>query len=54
MRVWVVMGNDFPHSAHKTEEGAQGEIEKKKAERGHSSYPPPRIYWRAYEFDLKE
>lgn len=54
MKVYVTMGNDYPHSVHKTEEGAEKEIKKKKAERGRSSYPPPLVYWRVYDFDLEE
>lgn len=48
MKVFVVMGNDFPDAVFLTEEGANKYIEKKKKDS--KEY---RIYWRFYAFEAK-
>lgn len=57
MKVWVIMGNDFPDAVYGNEEAAGKYIDKKKIEkeehkkRGESG---SMIYWRPYEFELIE
>ena len=64
MKVWVVMGNDYPDSVHASEEAAELYIAKLKvlaAEEAQHLYPDirsrtahvMRIYWRHYEFKVK-
>lgn len=54
MKVWVIMGNDFPNSVFSNEEDADAYVacmdaaEKKKL-KGFG----PRIYWRSYEFEVE-
>jgi hypothetical protein len=47
MKVFVVMGNDFPAAVFDNEETAEAYIEHIKSEK-----PNPHIYWRVYPFDL--
>lgn len=54
------MGNDYPSAVFDTEEKADAHVEEKKAEdkARHEKERPtwpysPRIFWRAYEFELK-
>lgn len=53
MKVWVIMSNDFPDSAHASEEAAEKYVAAKKAEHEAACDDRrigPRVYWRAYEF----
>lgn len=59
MKVWVIMGNDYPDAVIGSEEEAKDYIDKKKKEdiqKREKAMPGygPRIYWRSYEFDLIE
>lgn len=64
MKVWVVMGNDYPDSVYKTENAAATFInakneEREKADRkkrrlGSGSGGYGRIYWRSYEFEIQK
>lgn len=54
MKVWVIMGNDFPDAVRLTKAEADAYVAEKQAEDA-ASRPAgyaARIYWRAYEFDL--
>lgn len=55
MKVYVVMGNDYPDSVFNTEEAAEAYCQKRKNEPGnkHDLGNSYRIYWRVYEFDLR-
>jgi hypothetical protein len=56
VRVFVVMGNDYPDSVFASEADAEAYIQQKKDEPGnrHEHGGGYRIYWRAYEFELRE
>lgn len=66
MRVWVIMGNDFPEAVKLSEKDAEDFIKKmkKKEEKEeqvkqpmgprpkiYSMGPRQKIYWRSYEFE---
>lgn len=53
MRVWVIMGNDYPDAVFASEEAANAYVETKKAEPASQGQFSPRIYWRAYDFQLQ-
>jgi hypothetical protein len=56
MRVWVLMGNDYPDSVYDTEATADAAAEEKKrqcAAEQRVKQTRTRIYWRHYEFELK-
>lgn len=54
-RVFVVMGNDYPHSVYATEEAAERFIAAaRKARDKETGVSGSRIYWRAYEFPVLE
>lgn len=54
MKVWVVMGNDFPNAVFSSEAAADEYCARKKAEPPvhHGNFR--RIYWRTYEFELQQ
>ena len=53
MKVWVVMGNDYPDSVFWTEEAANRYCEERRNEPGNKrEYGGYRIYWRAYGFEV--
>lgn len=56
MKVFVVMGNDFPESVFETEAAAEKYVEQKKAAdpEHRKQYGGPRIYWRTYEFEVRQ
>lgn len=54
MKVWVIMGNDFPDAVFSSEKAADKHVEKMKAETDKRPGGTPRIYWRSYEFTLRE
>jgi hypothetical protein len=57
MKVWVVMGNDYPDAVFSSEKAADDFIAEKKREHEakahHEGGAHWKIYWRAYEFDLR-
>ena len=57
MKVWVVMGNDYPSGVFSSEDLANKHIDHQKAKLAKQQehldkYMRPRIYWRATEFNL--
>lgn len=52
MKVFVVMGNDFPDSVFDSEDAAEAACDSKRAERERSPTGHRAIYWRIYEFTL--
>jgi hypothetical protein len=50
MKVYVVMGNDFPDCVFSTEKSAEEYCVKKKLENKLDRL----IYWRYYEFEVKQ
>lgn len=50
-KVYIVMGNDFPDAVFRTEEGAEKYCHEKPKIDAASNR---RIYWRWYEFEVKE
>lgn len=54
MKVYVVMGNDYPDSVFLSEEVAQSYCDEKNAESKREAGPlgGRRVYWRHYEFEL--
>ena len=55
MKVYVIMGNDFPESVFASEEVAERYVKAKMADPAnrHERSNTPRIYWRSYEFELR-
>ena len=51
MKVYVVMGNDFPDSCFATEQAAEEYVALKKESVENKGFP--RIYWRVYEFEVR-
>lgn len=51
MNVYVVMGNDYPDSVFDSEQAAERYCEEKR--RAHKR-GEPRIYWRTYEFKVRQ
>lgn len=49
MKVWVIMGNDFPAAVRLTKRAADRYVERQKEE-GRKKMAYHRIYWRHYEF----
>lgn len=50
MKVWAIMGNDYPDAVFDAEEAAHKYIDKKKKQQaGYSAV----VYWRAYEFEVQ-
>lgn len=59
IRVYVVMGNDYPEAVFSNEAAADKFIEKKRAEDRREDRPwpnslAPRIYWRHYEYEVRD
>ena len=64
MKVWVIMGNNFPAGVRFSEKEANVFIAQKESEeekkflqergRSRSKHDPRRIYWRCYEFNSEE
>ena len=48
MKVWVIMGNDYPEAVCNTEEGANKRIAECKKEQTGRYGPRAVIYWRSY------
>jgi hypothetical protein len=54
MKVWVIMGNDFPDAVFDSEEAAQRYCTTKMNDPANMrKHGTPRIYWRYYEFKLQ-
>ena len=53
MKVFVVMGNDFPDAVFSNEALAEAYMTTKKNEDPRKGYGN-RIHWRCYEFDVNE
>lgn len=53
MKVWVVMGNDYPDSVFATEAAAETYVAEKKKEKTEQLFGHARIHWRAYEFEVR-
>lgn len=54
MKVWVIMGNDYPDAVALSEERADAYIKRKQEEeliRQRLSGSRQKIYWRLYEFE---
>lgn len=57
MKVYVIMGNDFPECVFDTEEKAEAFCtERKKLDEAERKTPGygRRIYWRVYEFEVQK
>lgn len=54
MKVYVVMGNDYPEAVFSRYDDAAAFIVKKQKEPRTSPYPGPGIYWRSYSFTMDE
>lgn len=55
MKIHVVMGNDYPAAAFDDDKLAAAFIEKMKSKSGMlPGSTTPRVYWRAYEFELNK
>lgn len=54
MKVWVIMGNDFPAAVRLTKRGADAYVERMKAKNfvDMKTQQSGRIYWRHYEFEI--
>jgi len=53
MKVYVVMGNDFPDKVFATEEAAEAYCIEKKSNPENRVLGISRIYWRVYEFEVQ-
>lgn len=54
VKVWVVMGNDYPDAVFTTEAAAKAYCEEQKKKSLYPGTSTPRIYWRTYEFELRD
>lgn len=56
MKVWVVTGNDYPDAIFDSEKAADDYCTLKKRENAAEQQPGYRrmIYWRSYEFELRQ
>lgn len=56
MKIFVIMGNDFPDRVFADEAKADAFCKEKMDEQrvGLKPYEHPRIYWRSYEFEVIE
>lgn len=56
MKVWVIMGNDFPDAVLESEEAADKYINHKKelTKRKMEILGGSMIYWRSYEFEVQQ
>lgn len=58
MKVWVVMGNDFPDAVFVSREAAEEYCAKERVDEADQRIRNgdkfgPRIHWRTYEFELQ-
>jgi hypothetical protein len=55
MKVYVIMGNDYPDAVFRRKDEAEAYVElKKKQDEEQQRQGHGRIYWRVYDFDLQE
>ena len=56
MKLYVIMGNDYPAGVMDNETAADALCQSRMDEqkKGLKPYEMPRIFWRAYAFDLNE
>jgi len=55
MKVWVIMGNDYPDSVFASEAAAEKYVNERKAEDNPTKDGLcRRIYWRAYEYEVRQ
>lgn len=55
MKVWVIMGNDFPDCVFAAEEAAAAYIKAKEADEAKQREKGfGRIYWRSYAYEVRE
>jgi hypothetical protein len=55
MKVWVIMGNDYPDCVFATEEAAEKYLRSKMDDPANKlKYGGARIYWRHYEFEVRQ
>jgi hypothetical protein len=54
MKVFVIMGNDFPECVFRDEFAANQFVERKKREENDTVLGYRTVYWKVYPFDLKE
>lgn len=55
MKVWVIMGNDFPAAVRLTKRGADAYVARMKVENQKALYSQVvshKIYWKHYEFEV--
>lgn len=52
MKVYVIMGNDYPDAAFRTEEAAEEYVADKIKKQNERKRIGPKIHWRWYEFEL--
>jgi hypothetical protein len=52
MKVWVLMGNDFPDSVYATKKKAEAAVKQKRIADDRNVDHYPRIYWRYYELEV--
>lgn len=55
MKVWVIMGNDYPDAVFTTKASAEAYCAQKRVdnEREVKHHTQRKIYWRAYEFTVQ-
>jgi hypothetical protein len=55
MKVWVLMGNDFPEAVFADQIAAEAEVKRRMDEQrvGKPNWDTPRVYWRVYDFKLR-
>lgn len=55
MKVYVIMGNDYPEAVFRHKDEADAYVQLKKDEQvEHKKLGHGNIYWRSYEFELRE
>jgi hypothetical protein len=52
MKVYVVMGNDFPEAVFSKEKDAEAFCAEKVGKKPHKGLPAAHVHWRTYEFKL--
>jgi hypothetical protein len=55
MKVYVIMGNDYPDAVFRRKDEAEAYVTlKKKEDEDNQRQGHGKIYWRVYDFDLQE
>lgn len=52
MKIWVIMGNDYPEAICSSQEKADRKINALKVDQFRRYGPDTRIHWRSYEFTV--